>query len=114
MSTIIPFINAMGESVTFRDRQLGGRDAETRWPDVTWIETTIKVMIRELATITENTPQGRVAGQRGRMYTGTAVAMRDQIIYAGYYWEIEDVQFIHNLLGSLGYYDCTIIRLDAV
>ena len=114
MATILPFIAGMGESVTWRDRQLGIRDAETRWPAVTWNPSTIKVMVRELATIVRDTPEGRVNEQRGRMYTGTAVEERDQIIYNGYYWEIEDVQFEHVLLGVPGYYNCTIVRLDEV
>ena len=71
-------------------------------------------MIRELSTIVRDTPEGRIEEQRGRMYTASTVAMRDQIIYAGYYWEIEDVQFPHLLLGGVGYYDCAIIRLNAV
>jgi hypothetical protein len=101
----------MGETVTWRDRQLGARDAETRWPAVTWATSEIKVMVREMGTIVRDTPQGRITEQRGRMYTGTAVEMKDQIDYEGYWWEIEDVQFRHPLLGALGYYDCTLIRL---
>ena len=135
MSTIIPFINAMGENIAYYPRLYGARDAETGWPKITNITVGdflcgdfdgddfvltpcviiwIKAMIRELATIVRDTPEGRLEEQRGRMYTGTAVEMRDRIEYVGYLWEIEDVQFTHVLLGVAGYYDCTLIRLDAV
>lgn len=104
----------MGESVTLRSRQYGARDGESGWPAITFNTSTINIMVRELATIVRDTPEGRIEEQRGRMYTGSTVEMRDQIIYGGYYWEIEDVQFVHVLLGDVGYYDCTIIRLEEV
>lgn len=104
----------MGESVTLRSRNYGARDAETGWAAITYTESDIDVFIRELGTIVRDTPSGRVTEQRARMFTISEVEMRDQIIYAGFYWEIEDVQFPHNLLGETAYRDCTLIRLEAV
>lgn len=104
----------MGETATWRSRQYGARDAETNWPAITWDESTIKAMVRELSTVVRDTASGRVTEQRGRMYTTSPVELRDQVIYNGYYWEIEDVQFKHVLLTELGYYNCTIIRLKQV
>lgn len=104
----------MGETATLRSRQYGARDGESGWPAITFSTSTIKIMVRELSTIVRDTPEGRIEEQRGRMYTVSPVEMRDQIIYGGYYWEIEDVQFVHMLLGDVGYYDCTVIRLNAV
>lgn len=103
----------MGESITWRSRQYGARDAETGWPAITWVESTIKAMIRELGPVVREASAGRVTEQRGRMYTTTAVAPRDQVVYAGYYWEVEDAQFRHILLTETGYYDCTLIRLNS-
>jgi len=130
MSTIIPFINGMGENIAYYPRTYDARDAETNWSTITYtmagdflcghfdgddfvLTPCIKVMIREMSTITRDTSAGRVEEQRGRMYTGIAVNMRDRIEYAGYVWEIEDVQFKHILLVGLGYYDCTIVRLES-
>lgn len=114
MATIVPFIIGMGESTTLRSRQLGARDAETGWPAVTWNTSTIDVMVRKLGQTVRDTPAGRVTETRARLYTGSTVQLRDQVIYDGYYWEVEDVEFRHLLLGATGYYDCTIIRLQSV
>ena len=106
-------INGMGEIVTHRDRTLGARDSETGWPATTWTETDIKAFIRETGTLVRDTPAGRITEQRARMYTMTAIEMRDQITYGGHYWEVEDVQFYHSLLGVIAYYDATLIKLEA-
>ena len=114
MLTIPAFISAMGETVTLRSRQYGARDAETGWPAITFNTSSIKVFIRELGTTVRDTPDGRITEQRARMYTVSEVEMRDQVIYDGYYWEIEDRQFVHILLTEVGYYDCVLIKLEVV
>lgn len=130
MATIGPFIEALGETIYLFRRNLGPRSAVTGWPSVSfgagafdpddfdcddfdcWADETIYGMVRELGTGIRDTPQGRVMEQRGRLFTTTAVDVRDRINYNGDVWEIEDVQFYHLLLGDLGYYDCSIIRLE--
>ena len=129
MSTIIPFINAMGETAAILRRELGVRDAATGWPAVTFTadgdffcvdfecgdfdcSECVKAMIRETSTTIRDTPQGRIYEQRARVYLGDEVEMRDRVVLNGLFWEVEDVQFVHNLLSNLGYYDCTLIRLD--
>jgi len=74
----------------------------------------IKVMVKPLMALVRDTPQGRIVESRARLYTATAVALRDRLIYGGELWEVEDVRFVHPLLGGLGYYHATIIRLDDV
>lgn len=120
----------MGENIAYYPRSYGARDAETGWPTMTYtmagdflcgyfdgddfvLTPCIKVFIRELGTTVRDTPSGRITEQRGRMFTGTSVNMRDRIEYVGYLWEIEDIQFKHILLTALGYYDCAIVRLEA-
>lgn len=114
MATVGPFISALGEDAIHYSRTLGGRDAETRWPVVGWNTLPIKVMVKPLAALVRDTPQGRIVESRARLYTGTPVALRDRLIYAGEFWEVEDVRFVHPLLGGLGYYHATIIRLDNI
>ena len=104
----------MGETVTLHTRNYGARDGETGWSAITYTESSIDVFIRELGTVVRDTPAGRITEQRARMFTLSEVEMRDQIVYAGFYWEVEDVQFIHNLLGETAYRDCTLIRLESV
>lgn len=114
MATIGPFIAGMGETVTLRARNYGARDGETGWPAITFTESSIKAFIRELGTTVRDAPSGRVVEQRARMFTTSVVSMRDQFTYVGYYWEVEDVEFSHMLLGDLGYYNCTLVRLNSV
>ena len=131
MSTISSFISAMGEPAVLYSRVLGApRHAESGWPPVTFVAdgdffcpdfdcgdfvcTCIYIMVRELPTIVRDPPQGRITEQRARMYTTSPVVIRDRITYTEHHWEIEDVQFTHLLHSAVGYYDCTIIRLDAV
>ena len=102
----------MGEDAIHYSRVLGGRDPETRWPAVSFNTLTIRVMVKPLMALVRDTPQGRIVESRARLYTGTPVALRDRLIYGGDLWEIEDVRFVHPLLGGLGYYHATIIRLD--
>lgn len=103
----------MGETVTWRSRQYGARDGETNWPTMTFNESSIKAMIREQGTSVRDTPSGRITDQRARMFTTTEIQIRDQVVYNGFYWEVEDVQFKHILLSELGYYNCTLIKLYA-
>ena len=129
MASIAPYINAMGESVIWWVRHLGARDAETEWPAVTWSVGAcfdcdcfhpdcfacggqIKVMVDKVSSLVRDTPQGRLTETKGQMYTAVAVSPRDRVEYSGYMWEVEDAQFKHPHLSLLGYYDCTIVRLE--
>lgn len=128
MLTIGAYIQGMGEDAVWLRRVLGARDATTGWPTVTWMVGgcfdcdcfdptcflcggTIKIMVDRMSTIPRDTPQGRVVETRAQMYTMAAIHLKDQIVYAGHYWEVEDANFKHLHLSKLGYYDCTLIRL---
>ena len=112
MSRPIAFIARMGETATLRSRVLGVRDAETEWPLVTYNDSTINVMVKKLGQTPRDTPAGRVVETRARLYTGSAIQMRDLIVYAGETWEVENVQYNHLLYGGTSYYDATIIKQE--
>ena len=80
-------------------------------PDCFLCGNQIKVMVDRISTIPQDTPQGRVVETRGFLYTMAAIQIKDQIIYAGHYWEVEDANLKHLRMSDLGYYDCVIIRL---
>lgn len=103
----------MGESVTLQTRVLGARNATTNWPAVTFTTSTIKAMVRPMGQTPRDTPEGRIFENRARIYTYSAIVVKDRVTYNGLTWEVEDVQYKHPLLGVTGYYHATIIQLNA-
>lgn len=103
----------MGESVTLQTRALGARDAITNWPAVTFTNSTIKAMVRPIGQSVRDTPEGRIFENRARLYTYSAISVKDRVTYNGLTWEVEDVQYKHPLLGVAGYYHVTMIQLNA-
>jgi len=68
-------------------------------------------MVRHVGKQPIDTPAGTVVDVRGRLYTRTFIQEDDQVTYNGVKWRVETVQSNHVLMGNLGYYDCTIIKL---
>jgi len=109
MLTIGSFISSMGESATHHSRVLGARNAITGWPNITWTDSTIDVMVKRMSVAVRDAPSGTIEEVRGRLYTLSEIKMDDEVTYDGVRWRVEDVQFKHILLSGLGYYDVGII-----
>ena len=91
MSKASSFIRRRGEDAVLYKRNLGGRDAETGWPTVTWDTEVVRVITKFVQSREIDTPSGRATEERRKFFfTNDAKPKhRDKIVYRGETYELE-------------------------
>jgi len=92
----------MGETATLHTRILGGRNPVTQHPAVTWTDSTIKIMTKDVGTSEVTTPAGRITEKTMTGYIGGTITVNhlDRITYQGEIYEVVSTPTIEHLLGS--------------
>jgi len=108
------FVDRHGELTTYRFRFLGVRDQFTKWPEVSWIEGSMKAMFRHLSSREIDTPSGRVTEERVRFYSNYPMRPGDQIVWFEQIYEIETEPVEHVLHGEAKYTHADAVKLRDV
>ena len=133
MSRAAPLIVRRGETATRYERQIGGRDTETGWPQIGYISTgsfepddfdcddfdcfeavvgvTISLFVVPTSEVANEMDAGLLTVSQFRIITGDVIAYLDHIIYKGDTYVIDTEPQLHYLLGAVQYRNATMTKV---
>lgn len=114
MASASPYIDTWGESATLHTRVLGGRNPVTRFPAVTWTDSTITLLLQEAGTSERETPAGRVSEKRynGFVASTVTVSHMDRVTVDSVIYEVVSTPTTVYLDGSASFKKLELMRVS--
>ncbi len=105
------FLSRAGESVTWGNRDLTGRHATTKWPAVTFTDTTILAYFEPISARNTDMPAGFITENRIKIYTTEVIGHRDRITRGGIIYDIETDPDKIDTIRGVSYFTAILVKV---
>jgi len=106
------FLSRYGESVTWGSRVLTGTPDPTKWPAVTYTNTSILAYFEPISARNVDESAGFITENRIKIYTTSAIGHRDRITRGGIVFDVETDPDRIDTIRGLSYFSAILVKVS--